>query len=172
MHSSPLNPPKPFLKRKVSQIIMACVFRHGIVVNAFRSKGLDPKTVRWHRLIRHALLSNYGLVIAQDSFVSRKHRRISRDQLLSPTFPKTRLKVKYIKDLCRARIQTMTCVKWGLQHRASQIRLESHERTARRTRLGLKRPWSPCSAFLNTQSLETHLEAKRVTKYHKMCLSA
>ena len=125
MHSSPLTPQKPFLNRKVCQIIMACVFRHGIVVNAFRSKGLDPKTVRSHRLIRHALLSNYGLLIAQDSFVSRKQRKISRDQLLSPTFPKTRLKVKYIKDLCRARIQTMTCVKWGLQHRASQIRLES-----------------------------------------------
>ena len=127
MHSSPLTPQKPFLNRKASQIIIVCVFRHGIVVNAFRSKGLDPKTVRLHRLIRHALLSNYGLLMAQDSFVSRKHRRISRDQLLSPTFPKTRFKVKYIKDICRARIQTMTCVNRGLQHRASQIRQESRK---------------------------------------------
>ena len=121
----PRLPRNPSLKRKVSQIIMACVFRHGIVVNAFRSKGLDPKTVRWHRLIRHALLSNYGLLMAQDSFVSRKRRRVSRNQLLSPTFPKIRFEVKYIKDVCRVRIQTMTCVKWGLQRPASPIRLES-----------------------------------------------
>ena len=48
----------------------------------------------------------------------------------------------------------------------------NHERTARNTGLGLKWHWSPCKAFLTTQSLETHLEAKRATKYHKMCLSA
>ena len=125
MHSSPLNPLKPFWKRKVSQIIVACVFWHEIVVNAFRCKGQVTKTLRWHKVIRHALLSNYRLLIAQDSFVSRKPRRISRYRLLCPTFPKTRFKVKYIKELCRANIQTMTCVKGGLQHRASQIRLES-----------------------------------------------
>ena len=48
----------------------------------------------------------------------------------------------------------------------------NHERTARSMGLGLKWHWGPCKAFLTTQSLETHLEAKRATKYHKMCLSA
>jgi len=38
MRSLPLNGLKPFLKRKVSQIIMKRVFRHRIVVNAFRTK--------------------------------------------------------------------------------------------------------------------------------------
>ena len=36
--SQPVNRPKPFLKRKVSQIIMKCIFGQGIVVNAFRCK--------------------------------------------------------------------------------------------------------------------------------------
>ena len=95
-----------------------------IVVKAFRSEGLEPKTLKWHRVIRHALLSNYGLLIAQDCFVSRKRRRVSRNLLLSPTFPKIRFELKYIKDLCRVRIQTMTCVQWRLQRPASPICLE------------------------------------------------
>ena len=48
----------------------------------------------------------------------------------------------------------------------------NHERTARSTGLGLKWHWGPCKAFLTTQSLETQLEAKRATKYHKTCLLA
>ena len=31
MHSSPMNPQKPLLKGKVSQTIMACVFRHELL---------------------------------------------------------------------------------------------------------------------------------------------
>ena len=45
MRFLPMNRLKPYLKRKVSEIIMKCVFQHGIVVNAFRSKRLDRNTV-------------------------------------------------------------------------------------------------------------------------------
>ena len=38
--SLPVNRPKPFLKRKLSQIIVKCIFGHGIVVNTFRRKML------------------------------------------------------------------------------------------------------------------------------------
>ena len=140
----PLNGLKPFLKRKVSQIIMTCVFRHGIVENAFRSKGLDPKTLKWPRVIRHALLSKYGLFIAQDSFVSRKPGRISWDLLLSPTFPETHFKVKchhsafrctsFNREVRRMRSPTNT---FPVPHRIS-IKLFRSETDQNPTRLVLK----------------------------------
>ena len=39
--SQPVNPPKPILKRKVSQIIVKCIFGHGIVVNGSQRKRLN-----------------------------------------------------------------------------------------------------------------------------------
>ena len=38
MRSSPMNPLKPLLKRKVSQTIMACVFRHELWKKHFEAK--------------------------------------------------------------------------------------------------------------------------------------
>ena len=59
MSSLLLNRPKPYLKQKVSESIRKCVFPRGIVVNACRSKRLDHNTLKWPRVIRHALLPTY-----------------------------------------------------------------------------------------------------------------
>ena len=45
--SLPVNRPKPFLKRKVSQIIVKCIFGCGIVVNAFRRKRPYYNALEW-----------------------------------------------------------------------------------------------------------------------------
>ena len=62
------SPETPFKAKSISDYLGMCISSR-IVVKAFRSEGLERKTPKWHSVIRHALLSNYGLLIAQDSIV-------------------------------------------------------------------------------------------------------
>ena len=171
MHSSPMNPPEtPFKAKSISDYHGMCI-SSWIVVKAFWSEGLEPKTLKWHRVIRHPLLSNYGLLIAQDSIVGWNGEESHGISSWAQLSPKTVLKksISNISAECVSKQWLVWNEDYSVQlHRSAY----NHERTARSTGLGLKWHWSPWKAFLTTQSLDTHLEAKRATKYRKMWLSA
>ena len=164
------SPDTPFKAKSISDYLGVCIWSR-IVVNAFRSEGLEPKTLKWHRVIRHALQSNYRLLIAQDSIVGWNLEESQGISSWAQLFPKTALKKSISK--VSAECVSKRWLVWNEDYSVQLHRSASnHERTSRSTGLGLKWHWSPWKAFLTTQSLETHLEAKRATKYHKMCLSA
>ena len=142
------SPDTPFKAKSISDYLGMCI-SSWIVVKAFRSEGLEPKTLKWYRLIRHALLYNYGLLIAQDSIVGWNVEESLGICSWAQLFPKTALK----KSISKVSAECVS-KRWLVWNEDYSVQLDrsasNHERTSRSTGLGLKWYWSPCKAFLTT----------------------
>ena len=102
----------------------------------------------------------------------RSYPNMTPDKLLSHNFPRTRSKLKRLSVNFKKRISKQR-IAWSEVYKVQfRIAAQNYERTPLNKGLGLKQPLNPCIVFLTPQSLETHFEAKRVSEYPKMCLSA